>query len=315
MINHPPTRSGAATTPRRPPDAVRFEESRRGEILEQVRVGSLQRLRRGVYLPPAEGDGVALLRQSEALNEIRAVAERLTTNFVFSHTSAALLHGCWTWRLPPEVHVCQACTPKASVGADPRLHRHPVEIPEHEREVVVGLPVTSLERTVVDCAARLPSEQAIVVADSALRMGADEAEILRIVDTRRRTRGIRRARRVVDAAVDSSESPGESIVRWIIVDGGLPRPSTQIAVDTWNGTKWIDLGWPDVKVGVEFDGAGKYGADGRDARRDLLDEKRRHDALVEAGWTLVRVTWSELDRPDVLLTRVRRALQRGSSTT
>src|SRR5699024_5440933 len=81
--------SGAAVTPRRPPPATRFVEHRRAEIDDLVRAGDLIRIRRGAYLPPVNDSKPSVQREGEVLNEIRAVAERLTTDYVFSHTSAA----------------------------------------------------------------------------------------------------------------------------------------------------------------------------------------------------------------------------------
>jgi very-short-patch-repair endonuclease len=66
------------------------------------------------------------------------------------------------------------------------------------------------------------------------------------------------------------------------------------------------------RVVVEFDGAVKYeGAEGRAA---LVREKQREDRLREAGYIVIRVTWSDLDRPAVLMARVRAALARAAST-
>ena len=64
-------------------------------------------------------------------------------------------------------------------------------------------------------------------------------------------------------------------------------------------------------MAVEFDGAVKYsGGEYGDPRGRLLAEKARHDALVEAGWLVLRVTWDDLSDPDLLLGRIRAALAR-----
>jgi very-short-patch-repair endonuclease len=66
---------------------------------------------------------------------------------------------------------------------------------------------------------------------------------------------------------------------------------------------------PALRVVVEFDGAVKYqGADGRNA---LIREKRREDALRALGYRVVRLTWSELRRPE----RVLAALGLGARTS
>ncbi|MEO7070654.1 MAG: hypothetical protein ABI131_09215, partial [Nostocoides sp.] len=61
-------------------------------------------------------------------------------------------------------------------------------------------------------------------------------------------------------------------------------------------------------VVVEFDGLVKYeGAQGRAA---LAAEKARESQLVDLGFEVVRVVWSELDDPAELARRVRKALKR-----
>jgi very-short-patch-repair endonuclease len=59
------------------------------------------------------------------------------------------------------------------------------------------------------------------------------------------------------------------------------------------------------KVVVEFDGKVKY-ADGDP--RTLWAEKRREDRLRELGYTVVRITWADLETPGRAVAKVRRAL-------
>ncbi|MFE4467148.1 hypothetical protein ACFRCR_18765 [Oerskovia sp. NPDC056781] len=255
-------------------------------------------------------DAPALARQAEVLAEMRGVVNRLTTPFWFSHVNAALLWGCWTWRLAAEVHVTQLGHPKVRSG-DRVLRRHWTDLPVRDRCALDGLPVTGLERTVVDCLRGLREPQGIVIADSALRIGARTEVLETILEESVGKRGIVRARRVLAAADVRSESPGESLVRWFAVDAGLPSLDVAIPVETWLGAFWLDLGWPDLRIGIEFDGAVKYsgGRYGEPGER-LLAEKRRQDALVEAGWTIVRVTWADLSDPERLVARLRAARER-----
>ncbi|MGN7703417.1 hypothetical protein [Cellulosimicrobium sp. 22601] len=295
-----------------PPTATRFSEERRTELARRTRDGTLDRVRRGVYLPPVPADASpAQLRRELVLRRVSAVAERLSSAYWFSHTSAALLHGCWTWRLADVVHVTQLRPPKAAQTREPALRRHWTPLPVRDRTLVAGLPVTTLERTVVDCARSLPGAQALVVADSALRAGADPAVLGALLAEAAGRRGVRRARAVVGLADARSESPGESVVRWVVHDAGLPAPVPGLEVPTWRGSLWVDLGWPEHRVAVEFDGAVKYSGGGfGDPRSRLQQEKARHDALVEAGWVVLRVVWADLGDPATIVRRVERALRR-----
>ena len=258
-------------------------------------------------------DGPALTRERRVLALTAAAAASLRTDYWFSHETAALLHGLAVYRLSEQVHVIQTWKPKVRRDRDPYLRRHPVTLPERDRTAIGALPVTTLERTLVDCARWLPEVRALVVADSAFRAGARRDVVHKILAEAAGRPGVRQARRVVELADERAESPGESIVRWYVLEAGLDPPELAVAVDTWRGTYWLDLAWRGPKVGIEFDGAVKYsGREYGDPQERLLDEKRRHDALVEAGWTILRVTWADLRDPDRLVMRVRRAIERSA---
>jgi very-short-patch-repair endonuclease len=260
-------------------------------------------------------DGTGLRRDELLVARAAAFTAQATTPHWFSHATAAVAWGCWTYRLPDVVDVTQLTNPHVIKRDGRHVHavrRHWTELPAEHRSRAHDLPVTSLERTVLDCARTLPGPGALVVADSAVRRGADAEVIAAMLVSAAGRRGVRQARQVLSLADARSESPGESVVRWILATSGLPRPEPQVVVTTWRAAYRVDLGWPERRVAVEFDGAVKYEDDG--ARGGGIDafmsEKRRHDALVEAGWTLLRVTWPDLSDPDTLVERVRCALNR-----
>lgn len=295
--------------PRRLPPAVRHTHARRPELDRATVTGELDQVRTSVFVPAHVAEDPARQRVAEVLGRMRGVAERLSTEWWFSHSSAALAWGCWTWRLAPEVHITQLHNPQIRKEADPLLLRHWTKsLPERDRAEISGVPVTSLERTVVDCARALREPQALVIADSALRLGADWNLVGKILRESAGKRGVRRAREVVALADGRSESPGETLVRWIAYSNGLPELDLAIKVSTRLGDFLIDLGWPDLKIGIEFDGAVKYsGGEYGDPERVLEAQLRRQDALVAAGWVIIRVTWEELEEPHTLALRLDRA--------
>ena len=72
-----------------------------------------------------------------------------------------------------------------------------------------------------------------------------------------------------------------------------------------------DFGWEDLRTLGEFDGRVEYGRllrPGQDPGDAVFEEKRREDAMRAEGWGMVRWTWSDLQRPEVLATRVSRSL-------
>ncbi|MFE6971894.1 hypothetical protein [Isoptericola sp. NPDC057653] len=300
----------ALPAPRRLPEVIRSGPWRRSVIERQVRRGDLRPVRRGVYVPSVTEDGgPALRRERRVLALAAAVAAGLKTDVVLSHETAALVHGLNLYGLAEEVHVCQDSKPAGRRTPDPHLRRHPIVVPDRDRTDVSGRPVTTIERTMVDCARWLPGARALVVADSALRAGADPDVVALLLDEASGRPGVRQARRIVEVADARAESVGESLVRWFVLEADLGPVELAVEAPTRRGRYWVDLGWPTLEVGIEFDGLVKYsGGEFGDPRQRLLAEKRRHDALTEAGWTLVHVTWEDLRDPAALIARIRAAL-------
>ncbi|WP_426592681.1 hypothetical protein ACPPVS_13010 [Cellulomonas sp. McL0617] len=257
-------------------------------VREQVRSGRWERVARGIYLPTTPSPDPSRDREV-ALARIVGVHDRLDAPHWFSHVSAALLWGLPVWASPTTTHLYRAHG--AGIDSDRRVTSHTSVPPAAELAAIGTLPVTTLERTVVDCASGLPPLAGLVIADSALRAGADVGVIDSIVEARSVRRGIARARAVIALADGGAESPGESATRFVVLRDGLPVPTTQIAVPTRLGVFWSDLGWPQWRLLLEYDGRSKY-SDA--ASEQFMREKRRHDAVVEAGWRALRVTKEDL---------------------
>jgi very-short-patch-repair endonuclease len=97
----------------------------------------------------------------------------------------------------------------------------------------------------------------------------------------------------------------ESVLRWLIHEAGLPAPVLQHIVrdgdDRFLGE--VDLAWPDQRVLVEFDG------NVHRERRVFVDDLRRQNGLVLAGWTVLRFTSADvLGRPRHVVATIRAAL-------
>ncbi|WP_147572618.1 hypothetical protein [Cellulomonas massiliensis] len=262
-------------------------------LRQALRDGTWVRVLRGAYARPADVDAPRDLHLARAL----AVHRRMRSAHAFSHETAALLWELPLWRVPSDVHLRHAV--RQGPRTDPSVTRHHGLPSPSETTRRLGLPVTSLALTVVDCARTLRPLDALVVADAALAAGLVRADALALVDEVGRGRGSARARAVVGLADAGAQSPGESATRWVVLRAGLPAPETQVRVTTRLGTFWADLGWTDARLLLEYDGRVKY-AD----PEVLVAEKRRHDAIVEAGWTVLRVTKEDLRDGAALVRRV-----------
>ncbi|MEG3613912.1 hypothetical protein [Isoptericola haloaureus] len=259
-------------------------------IRRRLETGHLAAVR-GSLVPTSPDDG----HEGLILREVRGLAASARGEHWFSHSTAALLHGAWTYATPPLVHVTHEANPHVRRRLEPDVRRHHTRLLPRDRDVVDGIPVTSKERTLVDCLRTMWPAAALVVADSLFRLRADPAEVSRIMADSVGKRGMVQARRLLELCDPRSGSPGETVARLAAVDDGLPRPVCQMPVETRSGTRYVDFGWPEVGAGVEFDGDVKYSGGEYGLPDDVLRrQQQRHEDIEAAGVDLVRVRWPAL---------------------
>lgn len=275
------------------------------EIRRAVRAGELERLEPGIYLH--SDDSLDELDRYRV--RVRSVGAALAPGTVVSHESAAVLHGLALWKPDlTRVHVTRDRSGGGRKNANRHLHVAPLR--PHDLSKVAGISCTSLARTVVDLACTLDFDEAVIVGDCA---AAREAEfgstLLRCLDVSGPRTGIAAARRVAAFLDGRSESPGESLSRVRMYQAGMPAPALQKEIRTRDGqfVARVDFLWEDEGVVGEFDGMVKYDEGGVDA---LRSEKRREDALRDLGFEVIRWTWPELFRFDVVHARFGRAVAR-----
>jgi very-short-patch-repair endonuclease len=93
----------------------------------------------------------------------------------------------------------------------------------------------------------------------------------------------------------------------LITDAGLPRPQVQWVVqdEQTQTAVWLDLAWPDLMIGVEYEGERHTSPD------QVLRDVGRYTALVDKGWRIYRYTKLEiLRRPSLIIAQLTRALER-----
>lgn len=155
----------------------------------------------------------------------------------------------------------------------------------------MGIPATSLARTVVDVAADLDFADAVALVEGVLRSEPERGVDL-VTEQRRRLprRGRDHLRAVLNFAGTLSESVLESHARGLFTRAGLPAPIQQatIRIDrTFIGR--VDFLWPAERVIVEVDGLSKYHEPG-----ELQREKSRQNGLIGAGYVVLRFTWHDI---------------------
>jgi hypothetical protein len=219
--------------------------------------------------------------------------------------SAAALHGS-KWidaALPAELNRSVACKVDGIL-----IHRE--LLADDEVCVVRGIPLTTPARTAYDLGRRQGLTRAVMRLDAlANATGLKTDAVNALIDRHRGTRGLVQLREAVDLMDSGAESPQETRTRLLLIVAGFARPQTQILVCDEFGcfVGRIDMGWPDFKVGVEYDGPQHWAGPAEHAR----DIERQND-LEAQGWTIIRLSRDILRyRPSAFLIRVRNAMREG----
>ncbi len=140
--------------------------------------------------------------------------------------------------------------------------------------------------TVMRCAARMPFDEALAIADSALRhLDVTSTDLVRRAEAmpdRYRSRCLR----VADEADARSANPFESVLRAIALDVPGLNVEPQVWVD--------DIGRPDLldrerRLVLEADSFEFHGR-----RKALKSDCERYNAFVVAGWTVLRFSWEHV---------------------
>jgi very-short-patch-repair endonuclease len=257
---------------------------------KQLRHRDVVRLSRDTYLPRA------VARTLTA--RVAAVLLTAPPGAVVSHLTAAALWGVAIPLQPADgpVHITVGTGSSVRTRSDRSIHRSPLSDAEVTRSR--GIPITTRERTWRDLAMMLPQPALLAVTDQLLGMGCTLLDMQTQLARRPSGRGAARARSVLPVADPRAESPMESVLRWLLHEADLPRPVLQHEVRDPGGRFLgrADLAWPDRKVLVEFDG------DVHRERDVFVNDLRRQNRLVAAGWIVLRFTSADvLGRPDAVV--------------
>ena len=262
---------------------------RRGEVFRPVR---------GAYVRADYWRG--LTEEQKALHMIAALSAK-RPDIVFSHVSAALVHGLEV----PRRHLrpLHALTEKGHCArSDGQVTRHVAET--CPKVLVDGILITPIGQTVFDCLRTLDLPEGLAIVDSALRREkVNLVELQAFFDGHQRSEGYRHAARTLSLADPRSENGGESIARGIIIELGYMPPDLQVVVnDPLSGTSYrADFCWRLADGGMvigELDGREKYTnpemTGGRRIEDVLLDERLRESRINARGIRVMRFHYDEL---------------------
>ncbi len=222
---------------------------------------------------------------------------------VLSGWSAAevLDASCGPRDAPAEVTV-----PGGPQRAHPGLVVHRDRLAPGEIRSVGPVRCTFPPRTAFDLARRGPLVERVVGVDALARRHRFSPDLLLNFATRYSgVRGVDRLPEVLALADRGAGSPMETRLRLVLVLAGLPRPRSQWVVQDERARRavWLDLAYPEHRVGIEYDGEEHTTPAG--VRRDI----GRSTDLVDQGWRLYRYTSDEVGgEPDRIVGQVARAL-------
>lgn len=269
-------------------------------IQHRLATGRLHQLHKGVYavghqVVPREGRWMAAVLASGP-------------EAVLSHWSAAAL-----WMIRPNTRArIDVTVPHRSRSSD-RIHRHISQVPDDERTVEDGIPVTTVPRTILDLAG---TESADTV-ENLLRESEylQLSDRLSLPDLLQRYPG-RRGTRKVSLALKRLEEEPEGRKRSRLEERfspflrkhriSLPRYNDWIVLG--NRRYQVDCHWPEIRQIVELDGW-----DGHSTRTAFREDRARDRRLHAAGYSVAHITWNQLDdEPEAVAADLRSLLNRGA---
>jgi very-short-patch-repair endonuclease len=230
------------------------------------------------------GDVVRLARGRYALAVVDRDAQTAARlGGVLCLTSAALHHG-WAVKTVPDRPHLMFSRGRHLPTQERAAHIHRAELEPHEVEDGV----TSAETTLAHCLRRLPFDEALAIADSALRAGISRS-VLDSIAADARGPGSPQMRRVAECASAEAANPFESVLRAIALDvPGLDvRP--QVTIREPDITARPDLVDEALRIVLEADSFEWHGG-----RAQLSADARRYDLLVVNGWLVLRFSYEHV---------------------
>jgi hypothetical protein len=246
----------------------------------------------------------------------RAVLHSLGEDVALSHVSGLVGHDIEIWGTPLDrVHVTRLDGDASRIEGDVVHHRGTVR--GDEVESVDGLRVLTPARCAVEYASTATSESAFVAFNSTLHRGRCERQQLFEQFARvGNWPGMRHVHVPIRLASGRSESVGESRGFWLFWVAGMPAPERQYEIRDASGElrATCDWGWPELNTYGEFDGRFKYGRllkRGQEPGDVVFAEKQREDEIREiTGGHMIRLVWTDYERPRVTISRLERYLRR-----
>lgn len=200
---------------------------------------------------------------------------------VVSHQSAA---GLWDIPAPPSGDRVSLTLIGRHVRDRPRvsIHRVPA-LDARDVRLHQGLPVTAPALTLLDLAGVTPlHDLELALAEARVQRLVTDPAIRSALERAPGRSGTATLRALISTETNLTRSEAERRLRRLILDAGLPPPETNVRLLGFE----VDFVWRTAKLVVEVDGHAFH------AHRAAFERDRERDqALVAAGYRVIRVTW------------------------
>jgi len=208
---------------------------------------------------------------------------------LLSHQTAAALWGIRGYS-GGAIHVT---VPRKSTSTK-RIRRHFSLVPEDERAVEEGIPVTSIHRTIFDLASTVPVDDVVAMIKEAEYL--NRWDRLSLPDLLERYPGKRGSRKIRFALQRLKEEPPgrkrsklEQRFAPFLRRHSLPLPRFNDWVLLGPTRYQADCHWPHLRLIVELDGW-----EGHSSRSAFQDDRSRDRSLHAAGFSVIHLTWNQL---------------------
>lgn len=245
--------------------------------------------------------GVVLVSGHRLTDEGRARAAWLWAGETAVVCGAAAAH--WHGMLDRAPAIVDLTLPaRAGVRSRPGVRVHRRELESADVAVVRGLRVAGLALTALEAAIVQPNGSAFL--DRALQRHVPFEDVYGAYCRALGGRGSADTGRLLIAAADRADSAAERVLLRLLRSAGI----TGWVVGHPFGPYQIDVAFPDAKVAIEIDGWAWHVDQDR-----FVNDRRKGNALVRAGWVVLRFTWHDLvSSPHSVIAQIVAALARAA---
>lgn len=220
-----------------------------------------------------------------------------------SASPVSFVSGAQWWDMPVDddgwVHITRFDRRRLDWPAGVRVHRvalRPEAVVLHH-----GLRVTTRAETTLDCLGWLSPGRARALADRAVQQRwITVADVRRRLEDERGRWGNRQIRLLEPILFDGADAESERRLQSMLRRAHVTGWVAHLPFVAGGHRFEIDLAFPAWRIAIEVDGYAYHHADDRFQR-----DRTKQNALIAAGWRVLRFTWADIDeRPGYVLAQV-----------